>query len=176
MKTASPLRRKLWRDLWRTRAQGFTVVLLLAIGVGLMVASLGVRHSLIDARDAYYADNRLADLQVALVRAPRPLAARVAALPGVQALSARVVAGAIIELGVAEPPVSARVVSLVRVMQGELKPGDKMLVMSTGRAHQVDDQRVDHPPHALVHQAPPGQLGMIVAHGVGVARHQRHLE
>lgn len=112
MKTASPLRRKLWRDLWRTRAQGFTVVLLLAIGVGLMVASLGVRHSLIDARDAYYADNRLADLQVALVRAPRPLAARVAALPGVQALSARVVAGAIIELGVAEPPVSARVVSL----------------------------------------------------------------
>ncbi|MFN9966402.1 MAG: hypothetical protein ACK52N_06075, partial [Lysobacteraceae bacterium] len=63
MKTASPLRRKLWRDLWRTRAQGFTVVVLLAIGVGLMVASLGVRHSLIDARDAFYADNRLADLQ-----------------------------------------------------------------------------------------------------------------
>jgi GTP-binding protein LepA len=30
------------------------------------------------------------------------------------------------------------VVSLVRVMQGEIKPGDKMLVMSTGRTHQVD--------------------------------------
>ena len=30
------------------------------------------------------------------------------------------------------------VVSLVRVMQGEIKPGDKLLVMSTGRTHQVD--------------------------------------
>ena len=31
------------------------------------------------------------------------------------------------------------VVSLVRVMQGEIKPGDKLLVMSTGRTHQVDN-------------------------------------
>ncbi|MCI1709404.1 MAG: translation elongation factor 4 [Chiayiivirga sp.] len=30
------------------------------------------------------------------------------------------------------------VVSLVRVMQGEIKPGDKIKVMSTGRVHQVD--------------------------------------
>src|SRR5580765_6521234 len=30
------------------------------------------------------------------------------------------------------------VVSLVRVMQGEIKPGDKLLVMSTGRTHLVD--------------------------------------
>jgi GTP-binding protein LepA len=30
------------------------------------------------------------------------------------------------------------VVSLVRVMQGEIKPGDKILVMTTGRVHQVD--------------------------------------
>ena len=30
------------------------------------------------------------------------------------------------------------VVSLVRVMQGEIKPGDKILVMSTGRTHLVD--------------------------------------
>ncbi|KAG0928917.1 hypothetical protein G6F31_017537 [Rhizopus arrhizus] len=31
------------------------------------------------------------------------------------------------------------VVSLVRVMQGEIKPGDKLQVMSTGRNHQVDN-------------------------------------
>ena len=30
------------------------------------------------------------------------------------------------------------VVSLVRVVQGEIKSGDKLLVMSTGRTHQVD--------------------------------------
>ena len=111
-----PLWRKLWRDVWRTRAQGATVVVVLSIGIGLMVASLGVRQSLVDARDRYYATNRLADLQVILVRAPRHLVPRVEALPGVQRASARVVAGAIIELGIDQPPVSARVVSL--------EPGD----------------------------------------------------
>src|SRR5690606_29759357 len=30
------------------------------------------------------------------------------------------------------------VVSLVRVMQGEIRPRDKLLVMSTGRSHEVD--------------------------------------
>src|SRR6185312_299703 len=30
------------------------------------------------------------------------------------------------------------VVSLVRIMQGEIKPRDKLLVMSTGRAHEVE--------------------------------------
>src|SRR5690349_16977438 len=37
------------------------------------------------------------------------------------------------------------VVSLVRVMQGEIQPGDKLLVMSTGRSHEVDQVGVFTP-------------------------------
>ena len=37
------------------------------------------------------------------------------------------------------------VVSLVRVMQGEIKPRDKLLVMSTGRTHEVDQVGVFTP-------------------------------
>ena len=37
------------------------------------------------------------------------------------------------------------VVSLVRVMQGEIKAGDKLQVMSTGRNHQVDNVGVFTP-------------------------------
>jgi len=108
------LARKMFRDLWRTRAQGATVVVLIALGAGLMIGALSMRTSLRDARDDYYAANRLADLQVALVRAPARLVAPIEAIAGVQAVQVRVVSGAILELDGDEPPVTARLVSLDR--------------------------------------------------------------
>jgi GTP-binding protein LepA len=55
------------------------------------------------------------------------------------------------------------VVSLVRVMQGELKPGDKMLVMSTGRTHQVDAVGVFTPKRKVLPQLRAGEVGWITA-------------
>jgi GTP-binding protein LepA len=55
------------------------------------------------------------------------------------------------------------VVSLVRVMQGELKPGDKMLVMSTGRAHQVDAVGVLTPKRKPLPALRAGEVGWITA-------------
>ena len=55
------------------------------------------------------------------------------------------------------------VVSLVRVMQGELKPGDKMLVMSTGRAHQVDAVGVFTPKRKVLPKLSAGEVGWITA-------------
>ncbi len=52
------------------------------------------------------------------------------------------------------------VVSLVRVMQGEIKPGDKILVMSTGRVHQVDDVGVFTPKRKIAGQAGLGRGGL----------------
>ncbi len=112
MKRLPLLVRKLLRDLWRTRYRGATVALLLALGVGLMVAALGMRGSLVQARDQYYAEHRLADLQLSVVRAPRPLLRGIEALPGVQAVSGRVVARAIVERGPDEAPVGAHLVSI----------------------------------------------------------------
>jgi putative ABC transport system permease protein len=107
-----PLQRKLLRDLWRLRAQGLAVVTLLAIGVGLMVAALGMRGSLQQARDDYYQRNLLADLQVQLVRAPRRLAETIALLPDVQTVDARAAAAAVLDLGGISEPVTARLLSL----------------------------------------------------------------
>ncbi|KAA2285537.1 translation elongation factor 4 [Arenimonas fontis] len=55
------------------------------------------------------------------------------------------------------------VVSLVRVMQGELKPGDKMLVMSTGRTHQVDQVGVFTPKRKVLDRLGAGEVGWITA-------------
>ena len=52
------------------------------------------------------------------------------------------------------------VVSLVRVMQGEIKPGDKMLVMSTGRTHLVDKVGVFTPKRKDADEARRGRSGL----------------
>ena len=55
------------------------------------------------------------------------------------------------------------VVSLVRVMQGEIKPGDKLLVMSTGRTHEVDDVGVFTPKRKKLAKLSAGEVGWINA-------------
>jgi GTP-binding protein LepA len=55
------------------------------------------------------------------------------------------------------------VVSLVRVMQGEIKPRDKLLVMSTGRTHEVDQVGVFTPKRSPRPRLGPGEVGWINA-------------
>src|SRR5690606_36233188 len=53
--------------------------------------------------------------------------------------------------------------SLVRVMQGEIKAGAKMLVMSTGRTHQVDKVGVFTPKRKETAALRAGEVGWINA-------------
>ena len=55
------------------------------------------------------------------------------------------------------------VVSLVRVMQGEIKPRDKLLVMSTGRTHEVDQVGVFTPKRTPRTSLSAGEVGWINA-------------
>ncbi len=55
------------------------------------------------------------------------------------------------------------VVSLVRVMQGEIKAGDKLLVMSTGRVHQVDAVGVFTPKRKVLPKLAAGEVGWVTA-------------
>ncbi len=55
------------------------------------------------------------------------------------------------------------VVSLVRVMQGEIVPGSKILVMSTGRTHQVDNVGVFTPKRKELKKLGAGEVGWINA-------------
>ena len=55
------------------------------------------------------------------------------------------------------------VVSLVRIMQGEICPGDKLLVMSTGRTHEVAEVGVFTPRRKKLDHLGPGEVGWINA-------------
>ena len=55
------------------------------------------------------------------------------------------------------------VVMLVRVMQGEIKPGDKLQVMSTGRSHQVDNVGVFTPKRKETGKLGAGEVGWVNA-------------
>ncbi len=55
------------------------------------------------------------------------------------------------------------VVSLVRVMQGEIKPRDKLLVMSTGRTHEVDQVGVFTPKRLVKDALRAGEVGWVTA-------------
>ncbi len=55
------------------------------------------------------------------------------------------------------------VVSLVRVMQGEIRAGDKILVMSTGRVHQVDQVGVFTPKRKVNPKLGAGEVGWLTA-------------
>ncbi|MFN9967349.1 MAG: translation elongation factor 4 [Lysobacteraceae bacterium] len=55
------------------------------------------------------------------------------------------------------------VVSLIRVMQGEIRKGDKILVMSTGRVHEVDSVGVFTPKRKIKDALLPGEVGFLTA-------------
>jgi GTP-binding protein LepA len=55
------------------------------------------------------------------------------------------------------------VVSLVRVVEGRLKKGEKMLVMSTGKSHQVDFVGIFTPKRHDLPELKAGEVGFVIA-------------
>lgn len=106
------LQRKLLRDLLYLKTQAIAIALVVACGVATFVMSISVLRSLERARDRYYADYRFAGIFAHLKRAPAELAVRLAEIPGVAAVQARIVAEVPLDLpGMTEPAVG-RIVSI----------------------------------------------------------------
>ena len=85
-----PLDRKLLRDLRRLWAQSLAIALVLGAGVAILVIAFGAQVSLFETRAAYYERNRFADVFATARRAPLRLVEEITAIPGVQAVEARV--------------------------------------------------------------------------------------
>jgi len=123
------LDRKLFRDLRRLRAQAIAVSGVLSCGVALFVMAVGMYDSLERARDEYYDSARMADVAASVVRAPNPVAAQLAALPGINSLETRVSGVGLIDLVDKSDPVSARLVSL----PPDRKPRVNDVLLRSGR-------------------------------------------
>lgn len=128
----APLTIKLFRDLWRLRAQSFAIAMVIAAGVGMVIMSFGMIRSLEATRTSYYDQYRFADIFAPLRRAHRSALLEVRALPGVAFAEGRISAAAILDVpGMAEP-VSARVHSL------PTPSGLNQLVLRGGRLPEPD--------------------------------------
>lgn len=136
----APLDLKLFRDLGRMKGQIVAVSLVMACGLAMMIMTRSIILTLESTRDAYYERYRLADVFASLKRAPLSLAERVAAIPGVAAVEARVVVDATLDLAGMTEPATAHLVSLpedrsqtlnqVFVRQGRMPlPGERRHVV-----------------------------------------------
>src|SRR6476646_995857 len=103
---------KLVRDAWRTRAQVASIGLVLAGGVLCVMAIRGAASSLTRARDDYYRQAHFADVFASLTRAPDEVARRLAAVPGVAGVAARVVKDVRLDVPGLDRPATGRLISL----------------------------------------------------------------
>ena len=127
------LHTKLWRDLRRLRAQVLTIAVVVAIGVAGFVGMFAVHDSLRTSRDAFYADNRLADLFAGVKRAPMQLHERLAAVPGVAEVKLDVVFDAQVDLPEVVQPVTGRFLGLDLAAVHAGRQGLNALSLKQGR-------------------------------------------
>jgi putative ABC transport system permease protein len=127
---------KLFRDLARMKAQAIAIALVVASGVALFVAALTTYRSLRVSEHHYYASQRFADVWSSLARAPRPVARDLAAIPGVAAVDARVIAPAILDVRGLDEPASA-------VIVGVPTRGDHLDDLYLRRGRHVEPARAD---------------------------------
>ncbi|MBA3034224.1 MAG: ABC transporter permease [Gammaproteobacteria bacterium] len=103
---------KLFRDLWAMRGQVLAIAAVIMGGVATLVMSLSTYDSLVITRDRFYRDYRFADAFVNLKRAPESVAARLAAIPGVERVETRVRAGVKLEVAGFTDPITGLLFSL----------------------------------------------------------------
>jgi len=108
------LDRKLVRDLMQMKGQSIAIALVIASGVATFVMSVSTLHSLKQTRQQYYEQTRFAHAWASMKRAPKSLAQRIEAIPGLATVQPRIVVDVNLDIeGLIEPAVG-RIISLPR--------------------------------------------------------------
>jgi putative ABC transport system permease protein len=123
------LDKKLLRDLRRMWAQALAIALVIAGGVTTLVLSVGAHRSLDETRITYYERYRFADVFAHFRRAPKALVDRIAEIPGVAAVDARITKLALLDLPNFREPATGQIVSLPETGSPTLN----QLYLRTGR-------------------------------------------
>ncbi len=110
--TISALDRKLVRDLVAMKGQAIAIALVIAAGIAMFVAYLSNFGSLERTRQAYYQQQRFADIFASVKRAPERLRAEIQAIPGVLEAQTRVVADVVLDVPGLADPATGRLISV----------------------------------------------------------------
>jgi putative ABC transport system permease protein len=159
----SVLDRKLRRDLWHLRGMVLAISLVLLGGIATFVMARVTHRSLAETRIMYYADQRFAEVFTSLVRAPEPVAERIAELPGVDRVETRVVAPVNIEIEGYGEPVTGRIVSLPD--NGEPILNVPWLRLGRLPAPYADEEAAVSEEFAKAHRLEPGDRIAVIIKG-----------
>jgi putative ABC transport system permease protein len=157
------LDRKLLRDLSGLKGQAIAIAMVIVSGVATFVMSVSTLDSLRRTQEAYYRDNRFADVFVSLKRAPEELRSRIRDIPGVELVETRVVDAAKLDIPDFPDPVRAQLVSV---------PDDGPALLNRvylRKGRMVDPRREDEvvvsEPFAAAHRFEPGDAFAAVING-----------
>ena len=152
------LDKKLFRDLWHIRGQAMAIAVVIACGVSTVVMSFGTLASLEVTRDAYYEQQRFADVFAHLKRAPTALVERIARIDGVKRVETRIVEAANLDVAGMDEPVLGQLISLPATAGAGAGTGLNKIFLRQGRL--PDPNRVDEvvlsEPFADAHGLIPG--------------------
>lgn len=112
LRSFSPMTRKLLRDLWLMRGQGLALAAVIGCGVAVFVLMNGTYGSLVQARENYYANYKMADGWAPVRRAPNALIDHIKTIDGVRRAEGRISSAAILNIDGVIEPVTAKLVSL----------------------------------------------------------------
>lgn len=102
----SLLDKKLLRDLRTLKSQALAVALVMACGLAMMIVTRSLILSLSTTRDAYYGENRFAQVFARLKRAPNAVRDELAKIPGVAAVQTGIAIQVTLDVpGLPEPAV-----------------------------------------------------------------------
>ncbi|WP_232371658.1 ABC transporter permease [Leptospira ainazelensis] len=118
------------------KAQGITIALVVAAGVGVFIASRSAYDSLFSAREKFYSSSYFAQGFVSLKRAPESVLQNLVEVPGIGTIRSRIVQEAVLDIPNETLPTSGRFVSLSEGINlphlrlGRLPRGDNEVLLS----------------------------------------------
>ncbi len=107
-----PLDRKLLRDLWALKGQALAISLVIGAGVAMFIMYLSTFDSLRLTQQTYYDRYRFGQVFAGLTRAPLALRSRVAEIPGVARVDARVVVDVALDVPDLSEPATGRLIGI----------------------------------------------------------------
>jgi len=160
--------RKVLRDLWHLRGQVLAIGVVVAAGIAALIMSLSTLEALDETTAAYYERYRFGDVFAWVKRAPESVEQRIAALPGVRTVQARVSRFATLDIEGFAEPVMGQFVSVPAKRQPVLN----QLVLRSGRlpGEGGEDEVLLNEPFAEAHNLASGDQIVAVING-----HRREL-
>lgn len=106
------INRKALRDLWHMKGLASAVAVVMSCGVALFILSRSMLYSLDLTQDTYYQRYDFAEVFAGLKRAPNTLTTRIAEIPGVARVQARIVVPVNLNVPGLDEPASGRLISV----------------------------------------------------------------